>query len=167
MTTAPTLSLTTATAITSLSERTWWRRIEQGLIKRGSTASAKKTRLLLSDVLSEVSISVTAEDIECILLADTGDAGSQNDLGQLFSINGKPDAALYWLQQAANQGNADAMQWLSQFYARGESVAIDENLSVMWLAKAAALGHVIAVSQMDGILKRHFKPTNNGNTGNR
>jgi hypothetical protein len=160
MTTSPTLSLTTATAITNISERTWWRRIEQGSIQRGSTGSGKQTRLLLSDVLPEISISVTSEDIEFILLADAGDADAQNDIGQLFSIAGKPEAALYWLQQAANQGNPDAMQWLGQFYARGEGVPTDENLSMMWLAKAAALGHVIAKSQMDEILKSCRSPAN-------
>jgi TPR repeat protein len=160
MNTSPTLSLTTATVITGISERTWWRRIEQGSIQHESMGPGKQTRLLFSDVLPEISISVTSEDIEFILLADAGDADAQNDIGQMFSIAGKPDTALYWLQQSANQGNPDAMQWLAQFYARGEGVPTDENLSMMWLAKAAALGHVIAKSQMDEILKSYRSPAN-------
>ena len=154
MNASTTLSLTTTTAITNRSERTWWRRIEQGSIQRGSMGSGKQTRLLLSDVLPEISISVTSDDIEFILLADAGNADAQNDVGQMFSIAGKPEAAFYWLQQAANQGNPDAMQWLGQCYARGEGVPMNENLSIMWLTKAAALGHVIAKTQMDEILKR-------------
>lgn len=144
----------TASAITGISERTWWRRIEQGLIQRGSTGSGKQTRLLLSDVLQDISIPVTSEDIECIMLADAGDAPAQNDIGQMFSMAGKSKAAVYWLQQAANQGHPDAMQWLSKCYAGGEGVPVDEYLSLMWLAKAASLGHVIAKDQMDGVLKR-------------
>jgi TPR repeat protein len=153
MNTLPTLSLKTAAVITDISERTWWRRIEQGSIQHESMGSGKQARLFLSDVLPKISISVTSEDIEFILLADAGDADAQNDIGQMFSIAGKPEAAFYWLQQAANQGNPDAMQWLGQCYARGEGVPLDENLSMMWLAKAASLGHVIAKNQMEAILK--------------
>jgi len=154
MSKSQTLSLTTAIAITDISERTWWRRIAQGTIQRESTVAGKHTRLQLSDVLPNISIPVNSRDIEFILLADTGNADAQNDVGQMFSIAGKAESAIYWFQQAANQGNPDAMQWLGQCHARGEGVSLDENLSVMWLAKAAALGHIIANSQMDAILKR-------------
>jgi predicted DNA-binding transcriptional regulator AlpA len=154
MSTSQTLSLTTAIAITDISESTWWRRIKQGAIQRANTIVGKHTRLHLSDVLPNISIPVNKQDIEFILLADTGNADAQNDVGQMFSIAGKAESAIYWLQQAASQGNPDAMQWLGQCYARGEGVSLDENLSMMWLAKSAALGHVIAKSQMDAILKR-------------
>jgi TPR repeat protein len=154
MSTSQTLSLTTAIAITDISESTWWRRIKQGSIQRANTIAGKHTRLQLSDILPNISIPVNAQDIEFILLADAGDADAKNDIGQMFSIAGKAESAIYWFQQAANQGNADAMQWLGQCYARGEGVSLDENLSVMWLAKSAALGHVIARIQMDAILKR-------------
>jgi TPR repeat protein len=154
MSTSQTLSLTTASVITDISERTWWRRIAQGTIQRASSVAGKHTRLQLSDVLPNVSIPVNAQDIEIILLADAGDADAQNDVGQMFSMAGKAESAIYWFRQAANQGNSDAMQWLGQCYARGEGVSLDENLSMMWLAKAAALGHVIAKSQIDAILKR-------------
>lgn len=154
MHTPPTLSLTTVAAITDISERTWWRRIEQGAVRRGGTGPGKQMRLLLADVLPEFSVPVTSEDIEFIMQADAGDADAQNDLGQMFAMADKPKAAIYWWQQAANQGHADAMQWLSQCHAGGEGVPRDENLSMMWLAKAASLGHVIAARQMDGILQR-------------
>ena len=148
-----TISLITATIISTVSERTWWRRIEQGLVTRCEKKPGEQARLLLSDVLPVIPISVTSEDIECILRADAGDADAQNDVGQMFLAGDNPKTALYWFQKSADQGNADSMQWLSQCYARGEGVPLDENLSVMWLAKAASLGHVIAKSQMDGLLK--------------
>ena len=160
MSTSPTLSLTTATAITDISERTWWRRIEQGAIQRAGAGAGKQVRLLLTDVLPNMSIPVTEQDIKVIQRADTGDAGAQNDIGQMFLMAGKIHAARYWLEQSANQGDPDSMQWLGQCYAKGEGVPMDENLSMMWLAKAAALGHVIAKAQMDGILKRCRIPSN-------
>jgi TPR repeat protein len=160
MSTSQTLSLTTAIAITNISESTWWRRIKQGAIKRANTVAGKHTRLQLSDIFPDISIPVSAQDIEFILLADTGDADAQSDVGQMFLISGKAESAIYWLQKAADQGNADAMQWLGQCYARGEGVSLDENLSMMWLAKAAALGHFIAKSQMDAFLNRSRMSTN-------
>jgi TPR repeat protein len=46
------------------------------------------------------------------------------------------------------------MQWLGHCYINGKGVQKDENLGVMWLAKAAALGHVIAQGQMNGLIGR-------------
>lgn len=158
MSTSPTLSLTTAAAITDLSERTWWRRIEQGAVQRGGTGPGKQMRLLLSVVLQEVSVPLAADEVALVVQADAGDAQAQNNLGQLFLLADKPKAAVYWLQLAAQQGCPDAMQCLGRCYAGGEGVPMDEHLSLMWLAKAASLGHVIAQAQMAGILNGARSP---------
>ena len=95
---------------------------------------------------------MTPGDLAFVLRADAGDAEAQNDIGQLFSIAGKHEAALYWLQQATQQGNPDAMQWLGQCYLSGQGVPKDDNLGIMWIAKAASCGHVIAKTQMNALL---------------
>ena len=151
---SPTVSLVTATAITTISRRTWWRRIEQGSISRCTAEPGVQTRLLLSDVQPDISIPVTLEDIDCILRADAGDADAQNGVGQLFLIAGKSEAALHWFKQSANQANADSMQWLGQGYSKGEGIAQNDYLGLMWIAKAASLGNVIAKKQIDEILQR-------------
>ena len=84
--------------------------------------------------------------------ADSGDAEAQNDIGQFFAIAGQPKAALYWLQLAAQQDHADAMQWLGRCYVGGDGVPMNVNLGFMWIAKAAAKGHVIAQAQVSGLL---------------
>ncbi len=61
------------------------------------------------------------------------------------------EAALYWLHAAAEQGNAEAMQWLGTAHAAGGGEQ-DNQLAVMWVAKAAALDHPIAKQQLDGLL---------------
>ena len=104
------------------------------------------------DVLPHICIPMTPEDLAFVLRADAGDAEAQNDIGQLFSIAGKYEAALYWLQQAAQQGNPDAMQWLGRCHLSGEGVPKDDNLGIMWIAKAASHGHVIAKFQMNAML---------------
>lgn len=149
MQTSQTVSLATATALTERSKRTWWRRIEQGVINRADKESLSQTRISLFDVLPLISIPVTSEDLKVILRADIGDADAQNDVGQMFSIAGKAKAALYWLEQAARQDHPDAMQWLGRCYVAGEGVPQNENLGIMWIAKAAAFGNLIAKCQMD------------------
>ena len=65
---------------------------------------------------------------------------------------GGREAALYWLRAAAEQGSAEAMQWLGTAHAAGGTER-DEQLAVMWIAKAAALGHPIAKRQLEGLLQ--------------
>ena len=93
-------------------------------------------------------------DLAFVLRADAGDADAQSDIGQLFSNAGKHKCALYWFQQAAQKGNSDAMQWLGRCYISGEGVPKDDNLGIMWIAKAAAHGHVIAQAQMSNFRSR-------------
>ena len=154
MPTSPTVSLVTAAAITTVSKRTWWRRIEQGKVKSCATKPSVQARLLLSDVLADVSISVTPNDIDRILCADAGDADAQNDVGQMFLVAGNPKAALYWFQKSANQENPQSMQCLGQCYINGEGIYKNNYLGLMWIAKAASLGDVIAKTQIDDILQR-------------
>ena len=142
------ISIDTASAITELSRRTWWRRISTGEVTRVTDDARGRAMLLWSEVEKHIRLPIEPEDKEFILLADEGDAEAQDDIGQLFLVSGKYKAAFYWFQQAAQQNNPDAMQWLGHCYISGKGVAKDENLGMMWIAKASALGHVIAQGQM-------------------
>ena len=146
------ISIDASIVITERSRRTWWRRISEGAVRR--VADDKRGRAMLSwdEVAPLICIPMTPEDLEFVLRADAGDAEAQNDIGQLFSIAGKYEVALYWLQQAAQQGHPDAMQWLGRCYLSGEGVPKDNNLGIMWIAKAASHGHVIAKFQMNAML---------------
>lgn len=102
-------------------------------------------------VIPLICIPMTQEDQALVLRADASDAEAQNDIGQLFSLAGKHEAAFYWLQQAAQQGYADAMQCVGRCYLSGEGAPKDEYLGVMWIAKAASSGHVIAQAQINAL----------------
>ena len=102
-------------------------------------------------VVPHICVPMTTEDLSFVLRADAGDAEAQNDIGQLFSIAGKHEIALYWLQQAAQQGHSDAMQWLGRCHLSGAGVPADEYLGIMWIAKAASHGHMIAKAQMNAL----------------
>ena len=146
------ISIDASIVITGRSRRTWWRRISEGAVLRVADDGRGRAMLCWDEVLSHICIVMSPEDLVFVLRADAGDAEAQNDIGQLFSIAGKYEAALYWLQQAAQQGNPDAMQWLGRCHLSGEGVPKDENLGIMWIAKAASHGHVIAKSQMNAML---------------
>ena len=110
--------------------------------------------LLWSELAPHICIPIKSADRPNIVLADAGDAEAQDDIGELFLMSEKYQAALYWFGQAAQQNNPDAMQWLGHCYIHGQGVLEDENLGIMWLAKAAALGHVIAQGQTKGLTGR-------------
>jgi len=146
-----TISMETAIAITERSRSTWWRRISQREVARVADDASGRAMLSWIDVVPLICIPMDDNDRSYVLRADVGDAEAQNDIAQLFSIAGKHKTALYWLQQAANQEYPDAMQWLGIYYLHGNGVMKNENLGVMWIAKAAAHGHVIAQEQMKAL----------------
>jgi len=150
-----TLSLEAAIAMTGLSRSTLWRRMDGGLISSRGKDARNRVLLLLDDVLPLIGQALSGEDLAMLLRADAGDAEAQADMGALFYAAGAEKAALYWLNEAAAQDNAEAMQWLALAHASG-GPAHDgqaDHLTVMWLAKSAALGHTIARQQMDGLLR--------------
>jgi len=145
------ISVEAAIVITERSRRTWWRRIAESPAIRASDDERGRAMLAWAEVQAFVGVPMTAEDVDYLLRADAGDATAQDDMGQLFLNAGKLDAAIYWLQLAAGQNHADAMQCLGRCYLHGDGVPQDDNLAVMWIAKAAAHGHVIAQEQMQGL----------------
>jgi TPR repeat protein len=148
------ISLDTACAITDISRSTWRRRIGKENNMRATDDARGRVMLLWSAVAPYICVPIEPEDKQLILLADDGVADAQNDIGQLFLIAGKHKAAFYWFGQAAQQNNPDAMQWIGLCHVNGKGVPADENLGIMWIARAAALGHVIAQAQMQGLIGR-------------
>lgn len=72
----------------------------------------------------------------------------------MFGAAGRHEAALHWVQKAAQQNRPDAMQCLGHCYLTGQGVLRDEHLGVMWIAKADSHGHVIAQAQMAALWPR-------------
>jgi hypothetical protein len=146
------VSLQTATTLTGWSVRTIRRRITDGTLQcAANTAAYCKTMISFDSIKDNVCMPLDQEDIELIKSADAGDAQAQNDLGLLFLENNKLKSAVYWLELAAKQNVADAMQLLGCCYLEGNGLPKDHNLGIMWIAKAASVGHSIALAQIKSL----------------
>ncbi|MGZ5574505.1 MAG: tetratricopeptide repeat protein [Methylobacter sp.] len=146
------VSLQAATTLTEWSERTIRRRLADGSLKCASDNDAHyKTMICFDSIKQNICIPLNPDNLELIESADSGDAKAQNDLALLFLENNKQKSAVYWLELAAKQSLADAMHLLGRCYLEGNGLAKDENLGIMWIAKAASLGHPIALAQIQSI----------------
>ncbi len=147
----PHISLQTAATLTEWSLSTLRRRVADGTLRYAANEDRNKAMICFDSIRNHLCMALEADDIALIQRADTGDAGAQNDLAMLFLAYDKPHGAVYWLELAAKQNFADAMQLLGNCYLKGNGVAKDDNLAMMWIAKAASLGHPIALAQMKSI----------------
>ena len=145
-----TISLQAAITLTEWSERTIRRRVADGSLQCVSDSQASnKTMIYFESIKPDLCIPMSVDDIELLKSADAGEAEAQTDLALMFLTYRKDKSAIYWLELAAKQNFPDAMQWLGDCYLRGVGFAKDDNLAVMWIAKAASLGHQIAKAQIE------------------
>ena len=142
------ISLDTAALVTDVSKRTLWRWLDSGQITRQENDSRGRAMLTLTDLVPTFCVSIEPEDYELLSDADAGNADSQNDLAQLFLASNRPDIAIHWMQLAVDQEHPDAIHNLAMLYMKGIGVRRDTTKGLMWLAKAASLGHPIAREQV-------------------
>lgn len=164
------VSQNTAAALTGRSVRTWQRRVEQGLVER---LGEGRTLVPYAALVPELAVPIAPADLPLLVRADQGDAAAQAQVGALLALavlqaapRGQADladsgtsagvaAARYFLEQAAQQGEADAMHWLGLLHAGGLcGDGAGEALALMWLARAAAHGHALAREQLAALLPR-------------
>lgn len=149
------ISLQAAMTLTEWSERTIRRRVADGSLDCVSdNNTSNKTLIYLKSIEADLCIPLPADDIELLKTADAGDAAAQTDLALLFLMHGKAKSAVYWLELAAKQNFPDAMHWLGCCYLRGEGFIKDETLALMWIAKAASLGHPVAQAQVEALSRQ-------------
>jgi uncharacterized protein len=107
--------------------------------------------LSLEDVAPLFAVAMSPDHVCALVRADRGEAEAQDEMGEFFLAAGRADIGACWLAMAAGQQYPNAMQTLGQCYASGRGVKQDEDLAVMWIAKAAAHGHAIARHQIQGL----------------
>lgn len=150
------ISIDTAIILTGISKRTLWRRLAEGVIARQGNDERGRTMIALTELVSLLLVQVEPEDYDLLVDADAGDADAQNDLAQLFLDADRPDIALHWLKLAVDQDHPDAMHNLSSLHIKGIGLPKDEASGLMWLAKAATLGHQLAQAQIDALQARKY-----------
>jgi TPR repeat protein len=147
------INLEAAASITQLSKRTLWRRLSEGQITRQENDDEGRTMLAFEGLVPMLCIQMSQEDYELVIEAAAGDAEAQTDLALLFLDAEKSDIGRHWLTLAADQGHPDAMHHLSKLYIQGNGLPKDDSLGLMWLAKAASLGHLIAGEQITALTR--------------
>ena len=145
------ISFSTAIELTERSERTLWRLISDGSVSRELANGKAMVDLVSLRPYLCLPINDEDDDLAMIHEADQGDAAAQTDLALLLLANGKQKGAIYWLELATKQDYPDAMNWLGRCYIEGNGVTKDVNTGLIWIAKAAAQGHVISKAQLDGM----------------
>lgn len=145
------INLEVAASVTQLSKRTLWRRLSEGQITRQANDEEGRTMITFEDLVPELCIPMGQEDQDLVIEAAAGDTGAQTDLALLFLDAGKPGVGQFWLTLAADQGHPDAMHYLSKLYIQGNGIPKNDSLGLMWLAKAASLGHLIAGEQITAL----------------
>lgn len=165
------LHVNTAAALTGRSVRTWQRRMEQGLVARQADGRALVPWTALQ---AELVAPLAPQHAPLLEQADQGDAAAQADMGALLALavldvqgaaqgsDGCVAAARYFLEQAAQQGEADAMHWLALLHAGGLCEGDGNAQALMWLARAAAQGHVLAKAQLAGLMPGEGAPARGG-----
>jgi TPR repeat protein len=158
------INLATASTLTGWSKRTLWRRISDGTLKRTDNDGVmddKKTKVDLDTIKPHICVPIEAGDLDLIEKADGGSAEAQTDLALLFLSHARLESAVFWLELAAKQNHANAMYLLGRCYIEGTGLLKDENIGIMYIAKAANLGHVISQGLMQAVLdKVAVKPDN-------
>ena len=142
------ISLDTAALVTDVSKRTLWRRLDNGQITRQENDSRGRAMLTLADLVPMLCVPIEPEDYELLADADAGNADAQNDLAQLFLDANRSDIATHWIQLAVEQEHPDAIHNLAMLYMKGIGLKRDGTKGLMYLAKAASLGHLIAKQQI-------------------
>jgi uncharacterized protein len=145
-------SLAAAVHLTGQSERTIRRRIAGGLLtKIPDVAGDNRTMINFIDIAEQLIVPFSDEELQIVKNADLGDADAQNDTGLVFLAKSRLESAVAWFELAAKQGHPDAMHWLGKCYLEGNGVARNDDLGLMWIAKAAAAGHAIAQAQTEAL----------------
>lgn len=149
------ISIDAAALLTGTSKRTLWRRLSTGKLQRHSTDERGRVMLALDDVAGQscIELAETADGYALLHDADRGNSQAQNDLALLFLEQERPDIAAQWFLLAAQQQHADAMHYLSTLYEQGCGVECCENTALLWRAKAANLGHLIARAQLASMVE--------------
>lgn len=153
------ISLDAAIVVTGLSKRTLWRRVSDGSISKAGEDNRGRVLLSVEEVVPLMRSHLSSTDRAVLVEADAGDSDAQADIAAVFHSHGCFDVAIYWWRLAADQGHADAMQWLGRCYAAGEGLERNPHLALMWISRAASQGHKIAAAQAAELLRHALSPS--------
>lgn len=126
------------------------RRVADGSVTRVLQPGVNgRSMISIDSIRSHLVLPMDGDDLDLIKSADAGDAEAQTDLAMKFLSQDYAKGAIYWFELAVKQEYASAMYYLGRCYTDGTGVPKDENVGLIWILKAAVLGHGIAKAQME------------------
>lgn len=138
----------TASRLTGLSRRTFWRRMADKAEGRGDPDGLPRGTVDLEALRADLPFAASDADLQRIRHADAGDAEALHDVALMLMEADRFDTALHWLELAAAQNHPDAMHWLGRCHLSGTGVTPNVAIGLSWLARSAAHGHVISTKQL-------------------
>lgn len=145
------ISLLAAASLTGISKRTLWRRLGDGSLPRAPSDAHGRVMVPVGALLSDVPFALKDDEWALVQVADAGGREAQNAVAYLLMGRGHWAGAKYWLELAAKQNDADAMQWLGWLVAQHPDSAAASHEALGWLARAAKQGSAIAKAQVQGL----------------
>ncbi len=152
------ISIDTLAKFLGKSERTAWRLLSDNMIKTEIVAG--KTKVELNYVRSYFNQNIQNLTDDLIKSCDLGDPSAETDIAVELLEMGNYKEAIIWLNSAADKNFPDSLQILGDLYLKGIGTIPDYTKGIMLIAKAATLGHQIALAQIDGLTNfSHPKPS--------
>jgi len=148
----PSISLSTASAVTGLTRRTLWRYIHDGRLRPlGEASQGNKTQLELAEVVALCDDPLEEEDEALVLAADAGKTEAQCELGIWMLELERPSIARDWFAKAARAGYADAMCYLGRDLLLGDGGVCDQDEGMRWLHQADAMRFPLAMALVEAL----------------
>lgn len=149
------INIDTAALLMGVSKRTLWRYLSDDRFTSLPKDADGRAMLLVTEVAERCKFRLQAgdgnpdtDDHALLALAEQGDAAAQTGFAVLLLEQDMHELALHYLQLAAAQEYADAMQQLANLYQSGTGVVQCLDTALAWRCKAAALGHPVAREQL-------------------
>ena len=143
--------------------------MKQAIASDGSvTVNGQVIRKVLVNGLYDWSPETKGVVAQTRVLAEQGNAGAQNDMGEImqYGMAGRADftQAASWFEKLAMQGNASAQRNLGFLYKNGEGVAHNTTQMLSWFTNAAMQNDARSAYELGNIYRFGIAVPKNLNT---
>ena len=122
---------------------------KRGDFERSAYWSAKAAEQ--GDTRSAERLHRVNEKLDVLRAAGQGDMAAQQRAGMIFHEQENYQLALYWFNQAAQQGHVIAQESMGTYYINGDGVEKNIESAIYWYEQAAQQGHAVSQNYLGNI----------------